>query len=66
MPPPPTRGQRLLAASDLALRIHNLENTVFRPGTRSSNRSHNINPTKKEANVPMSTRFPARMSFIWI
>ena len=50
----PDKGvNAFLAASDLALRIHNLENTVFtaRNALFEPDRS-TINPTKKEANVP--------------
>ena len=56
----PDKGvNAFLAASDLALRIHNLEKTVFtaRNPLFEPDRT-TINPTKKEANVPNVNTIP--------
>jgi succinyl-diaminopimelate desuccinylase len=56
----PDKGvNAFLAASDLALRIHGLENTVFtaRDSLFEPDRT-TINPTKKEANVPNVNTIP--------
>jgi len=61
----PDKGvNAFLAASDLALRIHNLENTVFtaRNALFEPDRS-TINPTKKEANVPNVNTIPGEDVF---
>lgn len=56
----PDKGKNaFLAACDLALRIHELENTVFtaRDPLFEPDRS-TVNPTKKEANVPNVNTIP--------
>jgi len=56
----PDKGvNAFLAASDLALRIHNLEKTVFtaRNSLFEPDRT-TVNPTKKEANVPNVNTIP--------
>jgi len=61
----PDKGvNAFLAASDLALRIHNLENTVFtaRNALFEPDRT-TINPTKKEANVPNVNTIPGEDVF---
>lgn len=56
---PDQGANAFLAASDLALRIHRLEKTVFtaRDALFEPDRS-TINPTKKEANVPNVNTIP--------
>jgi succinyl-diaminopimelate desuccinylase len=61
----PDKGvNAFLAASDLAVRIHNLENTVFtaRNALFEPDRT-TINPTKKEANVPNVNTIPGEDVF---
>jgi len=61
----PDKGvNAFLAASDLALRVHNLENTVFtaRDPLFEPDRT-TINPTKKEANVPNVNTIPGEDVF---
>ncbi|MDX9827853.1 MAG: M20 family metallo-hydrolase [Spirochaetia bacterium] len=61
----PDKGvNAFLAASDLALRIHKLENTVFtaRNSLFEPDRT-TINPTKKEANVPNVNTIPGEDVF---
>ena len=61
----PDKGvNAFLAASDLAVRIHNLENTVFtaRNALFEPDRT-TINPTKKEANVPNVNTIPGQDVF---
>lgn len=61
----PDKGvNAFLAASDLALRIHNLEKTLFtaRNALFEPDRT-TINPTKKEANVPNVNTIPGEDVF---